>query len=71
LLFLRFRPVPTHGGVYGVKLHQLQQRALRGVDGIVELCLLPRRIKVCTGLVTCKFFVSSKELIYFPMDVNL
>jgi hypothetical protein len=49
-------------------LHQLQQRALRGDDGIVELCLLPRRIEVRTGLGTCKLFVSSERLlilIYF------
>jgi hypothetical protein len=66
MLFLRCRPVPTHGGVYGVELHQLQQRALRGVDGIVELCLLPRWIEVRTGLGTCKRFVSlDRFFIYF------
>jgi hypothetical protein len=61
VLFLRFRPVPTHGGIHGVELHQLQQRALRGVDGIVELCLLPRRIEVRTGLGTCKLYLSTRE----------
>jgi hypothetical protein len=46
LLSVRGRHLSTNHRLHGVSLHQLQQRPLRSINGVVELRLVPSRIKV-------------------------